>query len=468
LERLNLIIKNKDELIQNGESPTDREARSLLLESLEFALKEINPYRLIKSQIKYNDEKLNIMDTYFNLNKFDNIFVIGGGKASGSMAQALEEILNNKITDGIVNVPKGTEKKYSTDIIKLHGSSHPIPSQNGVSGVERMMDLVKKANENDLIICLISGGGSALMPFPIDEVTLDEKQSITKKLLLAGANINELNAVRKHLSKFKGGWLAKKAHPATLIGLILSDVVGDPLDVIASGPTVPDTSRFKDAIFVLDKYDIWKDVSNSIKEYFKNGEKGFISDTPKPNESIFQKVQNFIIGNNRLACLKVEKKLKSMRVDTHFLTSFLEGESRHAGLFYSALVLENYSNRNNFSNPQAIIMGGETTVTVVGKGRGGRNQEAILSAATKICGLEGVAIASIGTDGIDGPTDAAGSIADGKSLLRAEEKDLSPYDSIRNNDSYNFFNRINDLIFTGLTGTNVNDIAAIIVMPNRD
>jgi glycerate-2-kinase len=262
--------------------------------------------------------------------------------------------------------------------------------------------------------------------------------------------------------------LAKKSHPATLIGLILSDVVGDPLDVIASGPTVPDTSRFKDAIFVLDKYDIWKFVSNSIKEYFKNGEKGVISDTPKPNEPIFQKVQNFIIGNNRLACLTAENKLKSMNVDTHFLTSFLEGESRHAGLFYSALALENYSNRNNFSNPKAIIIGGETTVTVVGKGKGGRNQEAILSAVTKICGLDGVAITSIGTDGIDGPTNAAGSIADGKSLLRAEEKDLSPYDSIRNNDSYNFFDRINDLIFTGLTGTNVNDIAIIIVMPNRD
>ena len=384
------------------------------------------------------------------------------------MAQALEEILNDKITDGVVNVPKESEGKYNTDIIKLHGSSHPIPSQNGVSGVEKMMSLVKEANENDLIICLISGGGSALMPFPIDEITLEEKQIITKKLLLAGANINELNAVRKHLSKFKGGGLAKKSHPATLIGLILSDVVGDPLDVIASGPTVPDTSRFKDAIFVLNKYNIWKDMSNSIKKYFKNGEKGSISDTPKPNDAIFQKVHNFIIGNNRLACLTVEEKLKSMKVDTYFLTSFLEGESRYAGLFYSALALENYSNRNNFSNPKAFIIGGETTVTVVGKGKGGRNQEAILSAATKIYGLDGVAIASIGTDGIDGPTDAAGSIADGKSLLRAEEKDLSPYDSIRNNDSYNFFNRINDLIFTGLTGTNVNDIAVIIVMPNRD
>jgi glycerate 2-kinase len=466
LGRLNLIIKNKEELIQNGETSKDREARSLLLESLDFALKEIDPQRLVNSQIKYDKEKFSVLNISFNLSKFDNIFVIGGGKASGAMAQALESILNEKITDGIVNIPEGIEGKYHCDFIKLHASSHPIPNQNGVSGVKKMIDLVDKANENDLIICLISGGGSALMPFPIDEITLKEKQSITKKLLLAGANINELNAVRKHLSKFKGGWLAKRSHPARLIGLILSDVVGDPLDVIASGPTVPDTSRFKDAIFVLDKYDVLKDLPDSIKNYLKKGIKGLIPETPKPNDYIFKKVQNFIIGNNRLACLKVEEKLKIMKADSLFLTSFLEGESRYAGLFYSALALENYTNRKNLSKPLGIIIGGETTVTVAGKGRGGRNQESILSALTKICGLKGVAIASIGTDGIDGPTDAAGSITDGRSLTRAEKKGLSPYDSIKNNDSYNFFKGINDLIFTGYTGTNVNDISVIIVMPN--
>ncbi len=461
------MIKNKRDLINNGKTPNDREARSLALEGLDCALKEINPYQLIKSQIKYNGRILKIKDMSFDLSKYGQIFVIGGGKASGAMAQALEEMLNERIIRGVINVPEDSVRSYITRRIELHGSSHPIPNQKGVSGVEKMMDLIDSAQENDLIICLISGGGSALMPFPAKEITLEEKQKITKDLLLAGANINELNAVRKHLSKFKGGWLAKKAHPAKLLGLILSDVVGDPLDVISSGPTVPDTSSFGEAILILHKFGIWKNAPNSIKKLFLKGKKGKVPETPKPNDPIFRNVQNFIVGNNRLACKAIEKKLKKMKVTTLFLTSFLEGEAKYAGQFYSAIALEKYSNRDHFSSPQAIIIGGETTVTVTGKGKGGRNQEAVLSASTKISGLDGISIASIGTDGIDGPTDAAGSIIDGKSFLKAKKLGISPYDSIRNNDSYNFFNNISDLIYTGLTGTNVNDIAVIIVMPRN-
>lgn len=459
------MIKNKEKLIQNGESKINREARALVLESLDFALKEMNPYRLVKSQITFDGRALEIEGSTFNFDKFDRIFIIGGGKASGAMAQALEELLKDRITDGVINVLEGTIDEYKTDRVKLHEASHPIPNHKGIRGVEKMLELIHDVKENDLIICLISGGGSALMPLPAKGITLEEKQEITKRLLLAGANINELNAVRKHLSQFKGGWLAKKAFPAKFLSLILSDVVGDPFDVIASGPTVPDNSSYDDAISILQKYTIWKNSPNSIKKILNNGKRGKIPETPKPEDPIFQNVHNFILGNNRTACMAVGKKFEGMETDALFLTSYLEGEAKYAGMFYSALALEKYSIRHCLSRPTAIIIGGETTVTVKGKGKGGRNQEAILGASTRIKDLDGISIASIGTDGIDGPTDAAGAIVDGNSISRATDLHLSPYEAIENNDSYNFFKEIGDLIFTGPTGTNVNDIAVITVCP---
>jgi len=265
------MIKNKEELIKNGESSVDREARRIVLESLDYVLEGIDPCQLIKSQIDYDGKILNIKNLSFNLDKYERIFVIGGGKATGSMAMALEEVLTNRISSGVINVLEHTSKNYGTNIIKLNEVSHPIPNNNGIKGVEKMLEVAEDANEDDLIICLISGGGSAMMPLPANGVNLSEKQEITKNLLRSGATINEMNSVRKHLSKIKGGMLVKVAYPAKFVSLILSDVVNDPLDVIASGPTAPDNSYFEDAVNVLKKYDLWNDISDSIKKRFDDG-----------------------------------------------------------------------------------------------------------------------------------------------------------------------------------------------------
>jgi len=287
---------------------------------------------------------------------------------------------------------------------------------------------------------------------------------VTEALLKSGTPINEINAVRKHISDFKGGWLAKKAYPATVINLLLSDVVGDPLDVIASGPTVPDTTTFQDAIKVLKKHTLWNKIPESVKKTLLNGEKGQVSETPKAHDPAFKRVYNFIVGNNRSASLAAYDELRDAGLNTLFLTSYMEGEARHVGRMFAAMAREIVASGKPIPKPSGIVAGGETTVTVVGKGAGGRNQEIALGAALKIDGIEGAVIASISTDGVDGPTDAAGALADGKTILRSRELELNAEDFLRANDSYAFFSKLGDLIFTGPTGTNVNDISVIVVI----
>ncbi|MEM3153518.1 MAG: glycerate kinase [Candidatus Bathyarchaeia archaeon] len=457
-----VIIKNSEQLIQNGETNLDKKARKLALKSLEAAIKAVDPKSLIKSKLKLKGSILHVNECAFDLRKYKNIYVIGGGKASGSMAEALEEVLGDKITSGLVNVPK--ETKHQTRIIKLHKTSHPIPDESGVEGTRKMLEIAERAIEEDLIICLISGGGSSLMPMPKSEITIADKRQITEELLKCGATINEINTVRKHISEFKGGWLAKKAYPATILNLILSDVLGDPLDFIASGPTVPDSTTFSDAIKVLKKYGLWDKAPKAIKKVLMNGKKGLIPETPKAGDEAFQKVFNVIIGNNRTASLAACETLKSEGLNTLLLTSLLEGEARHIGTVLASLAREILASGNPIKKPAGIVAGGETTVTVLGKGKGGRNQEMALAASLKIRGLEGVAIASLSTDGVDGPTDAAGAISDGKTIARAEVLNLGAEEFLVNNNSYNFFSQLGDLIFTGPTGTNVNDVSVIIVL----
>jgi glycerate-2-kinase len=302
------------------------------------------------------------------------------------------------------------------------------------------------------------------MAYPREGITLEDKRKVTEILLKCGATINEINTVRKHLSKFKGGQLARSVYPATLISLLLSDVIGDPLDVIASGPTTPDSTTFKDAIAVLRKYNIWDITPQSIRELLLNGEKGLIQETPKAGDPCFEKTHNFIIGNNRIACLSAIAELRRMGLNTLLLTSYAEGEARDIGLIISAIAKEILSSGNPIPRPAGLVIGGESTVTVTGKGVGGRNQEIALSSALKIAGLRGVVIASFSTDGIDGPTDAAGAIIDGSTIDRSIIKGLNAEDYLRNNDSYTFFKNLKDLIFTGPTGTNVNDISLLVVL----
>ena len=327
-----------------------------------------------------------------------------------------------------------------------------------------MLKIAEQAQEDDLVICLISGGGSSLMPLPRGKISITDKKKITNALLKCGATINEINTVRKHISDFKGGWLAKKAYPATILNLILSDVVGDPLDFIASGPTVADSTTFSDAIKVLKKYRLWSKAPASIRKVLSDGEKGLIPETPKADDEAFKKVFNVVVGNNRLASLTAQKYLKSEGLNTLLLTSTLEGEARHVGIMLASIVHEVSVSGNPVPKPAGIIAGGETTVTVTGKGLGGRNQEIALAAAQKLNDMNGVVVASLSTDGVDGPTDAAGAIADGKTLVRAAKMGLTPEEYLAENDSYHFFSKLGDLIFTGPTGTNVNDVSVIVAL----
>jgi glycerate-2-kinase len=455
-------IKNKEELIRNGETKLNRKARALALRSLESALNAVDPKQIIKSKLLLKNLTLHVNGYSIDLKKFKNIYVIGGGKASGSMAEALEQVLGNSITNGLVNVPRSSKNK--TDIIKLHEASHPIPDEAGVEGTRRMLKIAEQAKEDDLVICLISGGGSSLMPLPRGKISIADKKKITNALLKCGATINEINTVRKHISDFKGGWLAKKAYPATILNLILSDVVGDPLDFIASGPTVPDSTTFSDAIKVLKKYRLWSKAPASIRKVLSDGEKGLIPETPKANDEAFKRVYNVVVGNNRLASLTAQKYLKSEGLNTLLLTSTLEGEARHVGIMLASIVHEVSVSGNPVPKPAGIIAGGETTVTVTGKGLGGRNQEIALAAAQKLNDMNGVVVASLSTDGVDGPTDAAGAIADGKTLVRAAKMGLTPEEYLAENDSYHFFSKLGDLIFTGPTGTNVNDVSVIVAL----
>ncbi len=455
-------IRNKRQLVQNAETATLRKARSLALESFECALSAVEPSRLLSAKIGLNGSCLRAENHFFDLSKFSHVYVVGGGKASENMAHALEKMLDTRITSGLVNVPYGSKK--TTRIIELHEAGHPIPDESGVDGTRQMMALAEKADADDLLICLFSGGGSSLMPLPHDGVSLKEKQELSRTLLKSGAAISEINSVRKHLSAFKGGWLAKKAYPATILNIVLSDVIGDSLDSIASGPSVPDASTFTDAMNVLKRYSLWRSVSPSIRSLLLKGTKGLIQETPKSDDLAFEKVHSVIIGNNRTASLVALEYLKSKGLNTVLLSTSLEGEAEVVGALLGSLANEVEVSGNPVRKPAAIVIGGETTVTVEGKGQGGRNQELALSAALKLSNAENCVIASLSTDGVDGPTDAAGAIVDGCTLHRAGVLGLDAEQFLSNNDSYHFFAKIGDLMFTGATGTNVNDIAVVIVL----
>jgi len=457
-----VTIKNREQLVENGETQLNRKARAIALKSLEHALNAVDPKQIIASNVALKNSSLNVNGYRFDLKKFKKIYVIGGGKASGAMAEALEQVLDKRIKEGFVNVPHGNKNK--TAIINLHGANHPIPDEAGVEGTRRMLEIAEKAEQDDLVICLLSGGGSSLMPLPRGNISLADKRTITDALLKSGATINEINTIRKHISDFKGGWLAKKAYPATILNLVLSDVVGDPLDFIASGPTVPDSTTFADAVKVLRKYGLWDKAPAAVKEVLSDGEKGKIPETPKASDEAFRKVFNVVVGNNRFASLAACKQLKAEGLNTLLLTASLEGEARHVGVMLASMAREILVSGNPVSKPAGLVAGGETTVTVTGKGLGGRNQELALAAVLKMKEMDGVVLASLSTDGIDGPTDAAGAIVDGKTLARAAEKGLAPEVFLAENNSYNFFSKLGDLIFTGATGTNVNDITVIVAL----
>lgn len=424
-------------------------------------LKAVDPVVAVKRHLKYLDSRLEIQGQTYDLSEFENIYVIGMGKASASMARAIEELIGERCTDGIINVKRG--HSVPLKIAKINEAGHPVPDEAGLAGTKEIIELLEQTCEKDLVLCLISGGGSALLPAPSEGLTLQDKQQTTKVLLDSGANIHEINAIRKHISQVKGGRLARMAYPSTLISLILSDVIGDNLDSIASGPTVPDSSTFEDCLHILDKYEIRQRILRSVVEFLEKGVRGEVEETPKTEDPAFTKTGNFIIGSNILAVRAAKEKADELGYNSLILSSFIEGETKEVARVHSAIVKGIISTSNPVARPACVISGGETTVTIRGKGLGGRNQEFSLAAAIDIDGLENTVILSGGTDGTDGPTDAAGAIADGTSLRRARELNLKADYYLRENDSYNFFQKLGDLLITGPTRTNVMDLRLVLV-----
>jgi glycerate-2-kinase len=452
-------VLNKQELICNAQTETLQNARRMVLNGYEAALNAVQPRKLLQSKLSLQDSTLKVDEHVFDLQNCRHVYVVGGGKAGGEMAAALEQILDKYLTVGIVNVPKGN--KLQTEKITLNEASHPVPDEAGVSGAMQMLEIAKRAGPDDLLICLVSGGGSSLMPLPREGVTLKDKQDLTKTLLKSGAAIAEVNTVRRHLSAFKGGYLAKAAYPATVLSLIVSDVVGDGLENIASGPTAPDKSTFQEAVDILKKYSIWDNAPLTVKETLVKGVNGRVAETPKPKDPVFEKVHNVIVGSNQSACNAIKQYFEANKVKTCVLAEPLEGEARHVAANLAQKIREM---KATMPKPVCLIAGGETTVTVNGKGVGGRNQELALAAALHLKGLEGIVFAALSTDGVDGPTDAAGALIDDSTLRNAERLGLNPKGLLADNDSYRFFSGLQDLVLTGYTGTNVNDLAIALVM----
>jgi hydroxypyruvate reductase len=381
------------------------------------------------------------------------VYVVGAGKAGVSMARAAERVLGDRIVDGFVNVKEGQTAKLRR--IELNECGHPVPDARGVAGAERIAAIAEQAGADDLVVCLISGGASALMPAPVPPITIEEKQAVTRLLLASGANIHEINTVRKHISRIKGGQLARLAAPAQVEALLLSDVIGDDLDVIGSGPTAPDASTFADAAAVLKKYGIEDRVPESVRNRIAEGG----PETPKPGDPLFHDVRNTVIGSNRLALDAAAAKARELGYHTLILASEIEGETREVARMHAAIARQIVRFGQPVPRPACIITGGETTVTLKGNGLGGRNQEFALAAAIDIARLPEVVVFSAGTDGTDGPTDAAGAIADGSTLRRGPEARRF----LDANDSYHYFEKLEDLVKTGPTDTNVMDVRLILV-----
>jgi glycerate 2-kinase len=393
---------------------------------------------------------------------FERLLVIGFGKAAPAMASALEESLGDIIDAGIIVTTYGHGAVPGPGRIRIYEAGHPIPDENGLKASQQIVDLVEQADERALVATLISGGGSSLFVSPCGGVSLAEKQMTTNLLLKTGADIHELNTVRKHLSRVKGGRLAEIIYPATVVSLILSDVIGDRLDVIASGPTAPDPTTFSDALAVLAKYGLVRKVPEPVAALLAGGQMEIVPETPKPGDPVFRKVTNMIIGNNRMALDAARKKAGEIGIRAEVLSAEISGEAREVGkwLAHKALVVK----RTMGMQPHlCLISGGETTVTVTGTGKGGRNMELALSFAMEIEGVTGITLLSAGTDGTDGPTDAAGAVVNGKTVTEAREKGINPGVYLDNNDSYNFFKGIEGLFVTGPTGTNVMDIQLVLI-----
>jgi hydroxypyruvate reductase len=428
---------------------------------LAAALDSVEPSAAVRRHMRRDGSWLIVgnPERSYYLPDFRRVLVIGFGKASLPMMHASNNIFGDFITKSIIILKD--HAKHTASFTSLV-ASHPVPDESNLRAGQRILDLLHATAADDLILFLISGGGSALLSAPSASIQLDDLQMLTRSLLSCGASIQEINTIRKHLSRVKGGQLARLAYPAHVIALIISDVIGDSLDVIASGPTVPDPTTYNDALSVLRTYNLVAQTPSAIIQHLQSGVRGQIAETPIKDDPIFNRVQNFIIGNNLQAAQAAVDKAKSEGFNTLLQTISLDGESQLVGKMLATRLRNTVVTGNPVRRPGFIIAGGETTVTLSQPcGLGGRNQELALSAVRGLAGLQEVALISLATDGNDGPTDAAGAVVTGETLERAKQSGFSPEDFLARHDAYNFFDPLGDLLKPGLTHTNVNDLTLL-------
>ncbi len=427
----------------------------------EAGLAAVDPEAAVLKYCHREGDLFSIGTRQYNLSEIEHVYVVGAGKATAPMAAAMETLLEDRIGSGLINIKSGHESRLKT--IAQVPAGHPLPNKSGVDGAKHILFLASKAGKNDLIVALLSGGGSALLTLPADDITLEDKKNITHALISCGATIHEINAIRKHLSQIKGGRLTRVASPATVVSLILSDVVGDDLDVIASGPTVPDTSTFNTCHEIIAKYGIEGKIPEAVRKRIQNGLKGCLDETPKPGDPIFKRSYNQIIGSNSQALAAARLVAKAKGYNPVILSSMVDGDTYQAAGIHTAIAKEVLKTGNPVKPPACILSGGETTVQVTGKGKGGRNQAFALYAATMLEGCKHTVILSAGTDGTDGPTDAAGAAVDHETVKRAYRLGLSPREYLDADDAYHFFKPLGDLLITGPTQTNVMDLRVMLI-----
>ncbi|MGQ9544052.1 MAG: glycerate kinase type-2 family protein [Candidatus Bathyarchaeia archaeon] len=448
------LIRNREQLVSHG----NVRGREVALNIIEYALEAVDSYKATMRRVKVEDDKLNVDGSKYDLAMIKRIFVVGAGKATFPIAQALEEVLEDRIWKGLIIVKRGESRRLKR--IQVVEASHPLPDEAGLEGAWKTVRIVEEAQSGDLVFCAVTGGASALMPMPAGDITLEDKRVTTELLLKSGAKIDEVNAVRNHISKIKGGRLAYYIHPAQMINLIVIDeVAGQPW-----GPTVPDQTTFQDAARVLEKYSLWDKVPMSVREYIEKGLRDPRLETPKTRDFKNLKVQNVILADNESLCKAAERKARDLGFRSMIISTLLEGESREVGSVLAGIAKEVDLKARPLKPPCVLITGGESTVSVRDEcGLGGPSQELVLGASLKIAGNRRIVIASIDTDGTDGPTDVAGGLVDGYTFSRAEEAGLDIFEGLMKHNSCEVLTRLQDTIITGPTGTNVMDLNLIVV-----
>ncbi|MEM1991606.1 MAG: glycerate kinase [Nitrososphaerota archaeon] len=448
------LVKNKHALLSHG----NVEGRKIVLDIIEYTLKSVDAYDLVRGVVFVEGQTLSINRLKYDLSRIRNIYVVGAGKGSVRIAEALEDILGNRISAGIIIEKRGQGRKLS--MIKVVEGGHPIPDGAGLEAAKEVVEIAKRAQDGDLIIACITGGCSALMPLPAEGISLDDKRIVTDLLLKCGATIDEINAVRNHISAIKGGRLAMYAHPAEIVNLVLVDEVAG----LPWGPMVPDPTTFVDAVRVLKKYRLWEKVPDSVRRHLEMGLSDQRMETPKPEDFERLKVHNVVLASIEIACEAAKKRAEELGLNSMILSTMMEGESREVGIVLASIAKEVEKKCRPIKPPCALIAGGETTVTITDHcGEGGPSQELALSSSLKIHKSKKIVIASIDTDGTDGPTDVAGGIVDGYTLDRAKEKGIDVYENLMKHASSRVLKGLEDVIITGPTGTNVADLNVVVV-----